>query len=282
MSYEIIYDKQFIKVSENKYIPMVLGGSNNCTEFTNGIERRERNWYSIRINNDLIVSKEEMLNYANGKRTNIINENNQRERDKWFEEYDDKNFGYWFGLSIGSVGTRKTTFGQFKGIFKTGCEKALTIEELTDNGIDIVIGNSYYLGTKAKILKLSNYRKLVKTSIELEEAIKEFKEHFKGCDEIPLIYFNGMHDNKPKYLRERYFKRKSIPINAKQEIHVKSYFSIVAPNGYWFVKRTKYGYKSTSYPYLKFLTEKEAQRKLKVLGVGYKVGEVNQEHTFYK
>ena len=30
MSYEIIYDKQFIKVSEDKFVPMILTGSNNC------------------------------------------------------------------------------------------------------------------------------------------------------------------------------------------------------------------------------------------------------------
>ena len=49
MSYEIIYDKNFIKVEqENKetvYCPMIYAGSNNCYEHSyNGRERRARDW----------------------------------------------------------------------------------------------------------------------------------------------------------------------------------------------------------------------------------------------
>lgn len=46
MSYEIIYGAGTIK-QENKYFPIVIWGSNNCTEFTNGRERRERNYCSF-------------------------------------------------------------------------------------------------------------------------------------------------------------------------------------------------------------------------------------------
>lgn len=50
MSYEIIYNRQFIKVhirGEERYIPLVLYGSNNVTEMHNGRERREREWDPI-------------------------------------------------------------------------------------------------------------------------------------------------------------------------------------------------------------------------------------------
>ena len=56
MSYEIIYDKQFVKLErEDKptvFIPMIYGGSNNCFDITydrlgRRRERRERSWFSF-------------------------------------------------------------------------------------------------------------------------------------------------------------------------------------------------------------------------------------------
>lgn len=44
MSYEIVYNKQFLKI-DGKIIPLVLHGSNNCYEsLYNGRQRRDRNW----------------------------------------------------------------------------------------------------------------------------------------------------------------------------------------------------------------------------------------------
>ena len=280
MSYEIIYDKQFIKVSKDKFVPMILAGSNNCTEFTNGRERRERSWFPYRINGNIIVTKEEMLEFADNKRNSIITDNNGRERDSWWEEYRDEKFGYWLGLAIGGS-CSSTTFGQFKGIFKTGCDKALTIEQLNDSGVSVVVRNGYYSSEERDKLGIPSFYKMVYSSIQLEKAIDEFEEIFKGTNQIPYISFNGMGDNTPKYLRQKHFKKDTI-VKEKKEIKVNHYFSIIAPNNAWFVKRTKYGYKYTHYPYLRFMTEKEAQRKLKVLGVGYKIERIEKEYTFYK
>lgn len=47
MSYEIVYSRQFLKIDE-KIIPLVLYGSNNCYEVTwKGKERRERSWNTM-------------------------------------------------------------------------------------------------------------------------------------------------------------------------------------------------------------------------------------------
>jgi hypothetical protein len=73
MSYEIVYNRQFLKI-DGKIIPLALYGSNNCTEYHNGRERREREWYSMYFNagNQIIaVTEEEILNtiqsYTGGK-----------------------------------------------------------------------------------------------------------------------------------------------------------------------------------------------------------------------
>lgn len=45
MSYSIIYGRQFVKTTKG-IIPMILSGSNNCTEFIQGREVLERNLVS--------------------------------------------------------------------------------------------------------------------------------------------------------------------------------------------------------------------------------------------
>ena len=63
MPYEIIYGKQFIDLGNNKYLPLVLMGSNNCTMFVGGREIRERGWHCIFAKN-LPVEKEEYTDYV--------------------------------------------------------------------------------------------------------------------------------------------------------------------------------------------------------------------------
>jgi hypothetical protein len=47
MSYEILYDKCFIK-ADDKYLPMVLAGSNNCYQFDRSARgRRVRSWFNL-------------------------------------------------------------------------------------------------------------------------------------------------------------------------------------------------------------------------------------------
>lgn len=60
MSYSIVYNKQFLKI-DDKIIPLVLYGSNNCYEpLPNGRQRRERQWYSLYFNggNEQIAATE--------------------------------------------------------------------------------------------------------------------------------------------------------------------------------------------------------------------------------
>ena len=46
MSYEIVYAREFIKTGDERIIPLVLAGSNNCWSYTfNGRSRRERHWF---------------------------------------------------------------------------------------------------------------------------------------------------------------------------------------------------------------------------------------------
>lgn len=285
MSYEIIYDKQFIKVAENKFVPMVLAGSNNCTEISiSGRERRERSWFVWNMSNKLVYSLEEMVAYANKLRENAIKTHQERKEENptwWTEDYNDNNFGWFTSVAINGR-TSQTTFGQFKGVFTTGCKKALTIGQLIYENVNVYVENNYYRKEEQDLYKIPTYCKLVNSGTELLEAIEEFNEIFKGTNQKPTIRFSGMGERTPKRLRLRYFKKEAKPKAEKKEIKVDEFYSIVAPNGFYFVKRTRSGYHYTSYPYLKFLTEKEAQRKIKNFREGFKVELVHREHTFFK
>lgn len=284
MSYEIIYDKQFIKVAEDKFVPMVLAGSNNCTEFINGRERRERSWFPWTIDNKLVNSLEEMVAYANRLRENSIKTHQERKEVNptwWTEDYSDKEFGWFVGIAINGS-TRQTTFGQFKGVFTTGSQKALTIEQLKEAFVDVYVENHYYTNEERAKINIQRYLKVVNSGEELLEAIEEFNEIFKGTGQRASIRFSGMRESTPKFLRLKHFKKEAKPKAEKKEILVDKYFTIIAPNGGYFAKRTRSGYRYADYPYLKFLTEKEAQRKVDKLGDKYKVDVVNKSHTFFK
>lgn len=47
MSYDIVYDRQFIRTADNRIIPLALAGSNNLWENDN--KRRVRSWSSITV-----------------------------------------------------------------------------------------------------------------------------------------------------------------------------------------------------------------------------------------
>ena len=66
MSYSIIYGRQFVKTTKG-IIPMILSGSNNCTEFIQGREVLERNWYPMTLSNKdkrIAIPAEELLERA--------------------------------------------------------------------------------------------------------------------------------------------------------------------------------------------------------------------------
>ena len=274
MSYEIIYDKQFIKVSEDKFVPMILTGSNNCYDHNN---RRVRSWWAYNINGSIVLTLNEMLDYAKSLRQGIIDRNESRERDEWYEEYDDKSFGYWSSIAInGSI--RNTTYGQFEGIFKTGCSKSLTIEQLIDENVSVVVKNTFYTSNKYDIKPFS---RVVTSGQELIDAVNECNELFKDTPIGVTVDFGYMSDDKPKLLRKKYFPK---PKKQKERIEVDKYYTILV-NQKYLSKHTRNGYTYSFYvPQLKFATKCDADSRVKRFeskypNRDYKVEEVNEKIT---
>lgn len=87
MSYEIVYCRQFLKIDE-KIIPLVLYGSNNCYEIMwNGRERRERSWHPMYFGRNTMIAQtekdimERVKSYCTG-----INQEHFMKNGKWVND----------------------------------------------------------------------------------------------------------------------------------------------------------------------------------------------------
>lgn len=123
MSHEIIYDRRFIRLPNNKIIPMTLCGSSNCTMFVNGREILERRWspYMYQFDQEIIVDANEYTEKVN----NIFNNDNPNieefvYRSKWICSNDVLTF------------------------IKNGIKNAFTIEEYVLNGYPLYCSLSFY------------------------------------------------------------------------------------------------------------------------------------------
>ena len=237
MSYEIIYGKQFVKLSETEFLPIILTGSNNCYEATGG--RRSRSWWNwtYMLDGKHYGSLEQMLAKCEENRNDYIKRNKERITEGDTDVYDDKHYGYWSSLSIGGS-TRNTTYGMFKGIFITGCKKAMTVEELKAEGIDLVVRNGYVYhddkGLKGKERK-SLYPE---TSEELRRYIAELEEYYKGTNVgVSVDFLSGEH----RILDMQKSKNKElIKDRVKVAKQVTEYFVFKFSKG-WFLKGTRNG-----------------------------------------
>jgi hypothetical protein len=277
MSYEIIYDKQFVKVSDKVFIPMILAGSNNCYEHTYKGERRARNWFnfSFILMSGLAGSMEEMLKFQEGIRSKKL--------EQYPDEYKDSSFGYYTGLSNRGGGCNMT-YGQYTGIVKTGCKKALTIEQLLDEGVTINITTSRSAEEKLKSLGLEPLNFTPRSTQELADFLIGTAPKYMPLTHLNATY-TGMFDEKPTRIRKRFFPKVK---KEKKKVTSTTGFAIETPVGY-FSKGTRSGYlySPSKTGGKQYLNKKEAERKAKALnkryGKEFKVIEVEYgyEKTFY-
>ena len=236
MSYEIIYDKQFIKVKDS-YVPMVLSGSSNCYEYgNNGKERRSRSWFPFRLSNNLFINNEIAKRYWEDSCNDIVDRNIERFTDrKNFMDEVKSSFGYYTGIYIN--GNRKTTYGNINGIFKTGIEKALTIEQLKEVNVNVIV-KSGYISSDNKDIK--PFSKVVDNEDQFFDAVKECEEYLKNTKISTTVEFSGMYDDKPKYIRRKFFPKKP-----KQLVKTNTIHNIITSNGTYVYKSTRGGYNYT-------------------------------------
>jgi hypothetical protein len=288
MSYDIIYNRQFIKVDEQQVIPFLEMGSNNCYEATGTGRKRARDWGNSFgfTNGKMIVSNEELL-----KEIDKLEEDTKKScldyskqhGEGW--EYNPKRFGYHVGVSFYGKHTSGVSFNSFKSYYKNGIKEAMTIEELLENDITITLHVYRWLDEHITSKGLEIKPDVTFTSTQhMIDTIKEYKEYYGNKTTLYLRCNGG-------WLIERMKKRiaqsKRKQRKEKKPIDVNEYFVLKNSDSNYFVRNTSRGYRYSWYltsSTKKFMTEKEAQKYKDKMRNGdlFVIHKVENSYTFLK
>ena len=148
----------------------------------------------------------------------------------------------------------------YKGLFTTGCKKALTVEELHSWGLYLEVKNCYVGNEELEKIGLERKGYVPKTTDELVERMKELEEYYKGTN--IGIYVKFLSDGERVKDKQKYINRinNSQVKKVKIQKEIKEYFTFKSDVGY-FVKNIKNGYKYMwhhSYMEKRVYSEKEA------------------------
>jgi hypothetical protein len=269
MGYEIIYDKQFIKLERKDkptvFIPMILAGSSNWYDtiydsLGRRRERRERSWSSF----DFVCG---------GARYDTMEGMLQRQQEYRDEKaiqdeesialhgkYNDKRFGYWSSLSIGGS-THSTTFGQYQGIVKTGCKNALTIEELAAEGHFLTLKTASYSKEKLEAAGVKPIYLTPETTEEFFSMLEKFLAKTEAIDVACHLSLSITKDGMKRLKRNTRPQRKKV----EHLVEVKQWWTIDIAELGAFVKFTRSGTRYSRYNSggLKFADKEKAEKKLK-------------------
>lgn len=181
MSYQIIYDQQFIKVNDYQVLPLLCQGSSNSYELNN--KKRTRDWSNTFAHNPtgLIIDNSDLID-------NVIALSDNYKKNN--PEYTDKSFGYYQGVATYKNSTHKTTFGMYLNIYAKGIKGAKTIEDLRRDDVKVTMYISKY--SHEKILKankeiLSDIT--FKSTEHMIDSVNKWLEYYKGVTNIYIKTF---------------------------------------------------------------------------------------------
>jgi len=260
MSYDIIYNKQFVKLrNTGEVIPMLLAGSSNCFDIGVGGRngRRVRSWDNLRYYNrkgKISEKPEVILKNLDSELNRYIREQRKRE-DGGKPSHVKEHFGYYAAIVVGSGHCFDTSWDQYRSQFANGIKKALTIEELDNLGVNLYFNHYSYNGDspdgKPEEVQLRNERDYF---IEL----KKWREWQANAGKTFYLSFSP--SNTDTVLRRLRSGNHKTP---KEKTRVEQDHYFVLTDGYnALVKYTSQGYR---YSYSqtggkKFRTEKEAEK----------------------
>lgn len=231
MSYDILYDKQFIKLEKTgTFIPMTIAGSSNCYEAGRDgrYNKRERSWGTggslFLPNGKVHGTEQEMLNHVKSIRDSYANRENE-------DGYDDSRLGYYMCISSGGS-FNKFSYGKYKGWVTTGCRKALTLDQLAKHGHYLRI---YVYAYKSEELKAATGQESINYSAQNEEMfwhwLEKAQKLVEGTNYQVSLTFAYMEEEDCRLFRKFYFPTESkTPKNPDDGYAVKMV-------GYGFIKK---------------------------------------------
>ena len=159
----------------------------------------------------------------------------------------------------------------------------MTIEELLNEDVNVTLHVSTYSADEIKKAGLEVKEDVTFTSTEQAiEVIEKYEAYYKG---VASLYITFGSEWSVERLLQRKSKENKRGHKEKKRVEVESYFVLGNKHGF-FVKYTsrgyKYSYDTDSYMVKKFLTDKEAEKKLKKMrsaSEGWKIIKVNEKAT---
>ena len=245
MSYDILYDRAFIKVDAERTIPVLLIGSSNCYDVPNnrnGKERRSRDWCNISFHTEgnLIGLNKQILEHIDNYRLRVIKR--CEEYVKTYNDiswgYSDKGWGYHTGMAFYGKHTSGTTFSAYRSFYANGIKTARTIEEYKDLGVTFDIHVYCWDKQKDFIEKGIQYkdRVYIKSTEHLTSTIKEFEDYYKPF-KMSVYITTHIGDYTAKKL-----KKKRV-VKSKTAKYVSEVYKLSCLNSWgYFVKQVKLGY----------------------------------------
>ena len=264
MSFDIIYNRQFIKVDENQVIPFLEMGSNNCYEASGNGRKRARDWGSslFLTNGKIITNNEDLLKEIDkleeSTKQNCFN-NTKQYGEGW--EYDSKRFGYHTGISFYGKSTSSTSFSAFKSYHKNGIKEAMTIEELLEYDIKISLNVYRWVDKDITDKGLEIKPNVTFTSTQhMIDTINEYESYYGNKVTLYLRCNGGWLIERMKKTKNR---NKVVNRKEKKSVEVNEYFILRNENGGYFVRNTargyKYSYFASSSSVKSFMSEKQAE-----------------------
>ena len=222
MSYTIFYRSLFVKTRDNKYIPIVESGDNNCWEVCSN--RRARSWASVRLTeepklsltaNEIMAGVERWIDNKKeqyvGKPIDVFDKTSSPITERDIEE----DFGYYDGLAIGGSSCSKTSAKDVRNFFKRGIKQAVEF-----NDVDLEM---WWYTRPDDRMSLETERRYPKTEDELEEMFEEAKRD--GCHPYFTFLSTGAVD---QIFEQRKLERMR---NRAHKEHTKGF--VVTINGFY-------------------------------------------------
>lgn len=237
MGYEIVYEKAFVKTDDDRIIPLVLSGSNNCysTEWAaNGrmYEKRERSWHAL---------------YTNGRNMNIAHAKNDLLRifEKTLNGKHQEHFmrrGDWVDDEM------------LMRFVKSGIKNARTIEELNDQSVTTVSLNGslhvwsnsttdFYNDGTPKSDRNTEGSCSIQTSEDLAQFLKIADNRIATAHPSEGVYVSLAFRGEKAILNPK--NRRNTTPTAKPD----TFWTIQSSDGYYLSRLTKNGAKLSPWEY---------------------------------
>jgi hypothetical protein len=268
MSYTIIYDRQFIKVSDTEFLPVVLGGSSNVFESTHRGEKRMREWTMLTIGEGVLVSGESIKEYLEKQLVDTVQyhlkDENTLTREQAEAEVKAK-WGYFRGIKLS--GRKRLTFQGYKSFLLNACKEAVSIEDLVAQG-----GGLHFQVIDSERSKLSNNpdrldNYSVWTTEEFWNALGAFKLCYGNTGWRINVGNYSLERVRQNIIRDKRYKKNTTTIIAFKRVEHFFVCQRVDDPMKFLSKFMRFGYKywcsATSRLVKKFATENQAMSFLK-------------------